>query len=203
MTDSEYWARYYAVTGSRPAWLTVRRSIELFATEPSARQRFAVDLGCGAGRDTRELLNAGWRVLAIDREAAAIMAVEAATAEHRPEALEARVADLADVGVPGCDLVNASLSLPFLPPDAFWGTWDRILAALPVGGRFAAMLFGDRDGSASDPQMTCPRPAEIRARLGSFEIEHWTDREEDTQTALGEPHHFHLVEVVARRVMPG
>jgi tellurite methyltransferase len=112
-----------------------------------------------------------------------------------------RVADLADVDVPACDLVNASLSLPFLPPAAFWATWQRILGALPVGGRFAAMLFGDRDGSASDASMTCPSPAEIRARLGPFETEHWTDREEDTETALGEPHHFHLVELVARRVM--
>lgn len=203
MTDSDYWTRYYAVTGERPAWQTVRRAIELFATEASPRPRFAVDLGCGAGRDTRELLNAGWHVLAIDREVAAIAAVEKANAKHRRASLEARVADLAAVDVPACDLVNASLSLPFLPPDAFWRTWQRILAALPVGGRFAAMLFGDGDGSASDPLMTCLPPAEIRGRLGSFEIEHWTDREEDTQTALGEPHHFHLVEFVARRVVPG
>lgn len=203
MTDSEHWARYYEVTAERPAWLTVRRAIELFATEPRDEPRFAVDLGCRGGRDTRELLNAGWRVLAIDRESVAIATVEALTAPDLRDALEARVGDLADVEVPASDLVNASLSLPFLPPDAYWGTWGRILAALPVGGRVAAMLFGDRDGSASDPAMTCPPPGEIRASLGSFEIEHWSDREEDTKTALGEPHHLHLVELVARRVTPG
>lgn len=203
MTDSEYWSRYYEVTAERPAWLTVRRAIELFSAEARDEPRFAVDLGCGGGRDTRELLNAGWRVLAIDRESVAIATVEAVTAPDLRAALEARVGDLADVELPACDLVNASLSLPFLPPDAYWGTWGRILAALPVGGRVAAMLFGDRDGSASDPAMTCPPPGEIRASLGSFEIEHWSDREEDTKTALGEPHHFHLVEVVARRVTPG
>jgi SAM-dependent methyltransferase len=202
-TDSEYWARYYAITGERPAWLTVLRAIELFASEDGAGPRFAVDLGCGGGRDARELLEAGWRVLAIDREAAAIAAVEAATLPELRPALEGRVADLADVEIPRCDLVNASLSLPFLAPDAYWGTWARILAALPVGGRFAALLFGDRDGSASDPSMTCPPPADMRARLGSFEVEHWVDREEDTTTALGEPHYFHIVELVARRVLPG
>jgi hypothetical protein len=132
-----------------------------------------------------------------------IEALEAATAPDLKVALEARVADIAGVDVPRCDLVNASLSLPFLPPDPFWETWQRIVAALPVGGRFAALLFGDRDESASDPAMTCPPPSEIRARLGSFNIEHWSDREEDTQTALGEPHHLHLVELVARRVMVG
>ena len=203
MIDSDYWARYYTVTAERPAWPTVRRAIELFVAERQARPRLAVDLGCGAGRDTRELLNSGWRVLAIDRENAAIAALEAATSPHLRPALETRVVDLAAVDVPSCDLVNASLSLPFLPPDAFWGTWQRILAALPVGGRFAAMLFGDRDGSTADPSMTCPPPAEIRANLGSFEMEHWSDREEDTLTALGEPHHFHLVELVARRAMLG
>ena len=142
-------------------------------------------------------------MLAIDREAAAIAAVEAAIPPELRASLEGRVADLADVEIPRCDLVNASLSLPFLAPDAYWATWQRILAALPLGGRFAALLFGDKDGSASDPSMTCPPPADMRARLGSFEIEHWVDREEDTTTALGEPHYFHIVELVARRVLPG
>jgi SAM-dependent methyltransferase len=199
MTDSEYWGRYYAVTLERPAWLTVRRAIELFGPAGDDAPRFAVDLGCGAGRDARELLNAGWRVLAIDREPGAIAALESATPPDRRAGLETRIEDLADVEVPACDLVNASLSLPFLAPEAFWRTWQRVLDALPVGGRFAAMLFGDQDGSAGDPAMTCLRPDEVRARLAAFEIEHWTDREEDTTTALGEPHHFHLVEFVARR----
>jgi SAM-dependent methyltransferase len=213
--DSEYWARYYEVTAERPAWPTVLRAIELFAadelraiedTRAVGRRDWslrAVDLGCGAGRDTRALLAAGWQVVAIDREPAAIEALESATPGHVRDALEARVADLAVVDVPPCDLVNASLSLPFLPPDAFWGTWRRILDALPVGARFAAMLFGDQDGSATDPSMTCPPPAEIRASLAAFEVEHWEESEEDTQTALGEPHHFHMVAFVARRAAPG
>jgi SAM-dependent methyltransferase len=203
MTDSEYWGRYYAVTTERPAWITVRRAIELFGEDGEGPPRFAVDLGCGAGRDARELLKAGWRVLAIDREPGAITALEAATSPELLARLESQVEDLADVEIPACDLVNASLCLPFLAPEAFGRTWQRILDALPIGGRFAAMLFGDHDGSADDPEMTCLSPDEVRARLASFEIEHWTDREEDTTTALGEPHHFHLVEFVARRTSGG
>lgn len=207
--DSAYWARYYEVTAERPAWPTVLRAIELFAADELRAAddrdgaRRAIDLGCGAGRDARALLAAGWRVVAIDREPAAVAALESATPSHDRAALETKVADLAVVDVPPCDLVNASLSLPFLPPDAFWGTWQRILDALPVGARFAAMLFGDQDGSAADPSMTCPPPAEIRARLASFAVEHWEEREEDSQTALGEPHHFHMVAFVARRTSPG
>jgi len=203
--DSEYWARYYAVTVGRPAWPTVRFAIERFAAEPrgdpDTGPRFAVDLGCGAGRDARELLTASWRVLAVDREPGAIAAVEAATRPELRPALTGQVADLADVAIPACDLVNASLCLPFLTPEAYWATLGRILAALPVGGRFAALLFGDRDGSSTDPTMTCPSPGAIRAARDGFEVEHWSEREEDMQTALGEPHHLHLVELVARRVV--
>jgi SAM-dependent methyltransferase len=199
--DADYWARYYEVTVDRPAWETVRMAIVSFAAEAApVRGRFAVDLGCGAGRDARELLRAGWNVLAVDREPGAIRALEAATSVDLRPALRTRVADLAEVDVPPCDLVTASLSLPFLAPAAFWGTWRRIRNALPVGGRLAAMLFGDRDGDAGDPTMTHPSPDAIHAGLAAFEFEHWVDREEDSRTALGEPHHFHMLELVARRV---
>jgi tellurite methyltransferase len=122
MIDSEYWSRYYEVTVDRPAWATVRFAIERFAADATEGQpeRFAVDLGCGAGRDARELLRAGWRVLAIDREPAGLEALVAATPDELRGHLETRVADLAEVEIPPCDLVNASLSLPFLAPDPFW-----------------------------------------------------------------------------------
>ena len=201
MVDADYWARYYEVTVDRPAWETVRMAIRRFAAEASpARGRLAVDLGCGAGRDARELLRAGWSVLAVDREPGAIRVLEAATSADLRPGLQTRVADLADVDVPPCDLVNASLSLPFMSPESFWDAWTRIIAALPVGGRLAAMLFGDRDGDAGDPTMTHPSPDAIRASLAAFEFEHWVDREEDSRTALGEPHHFHMLELVARRI---
>ncbi len=215
--DSEHWAKYYVVTVERPAWQTVRFAIERFRCEdevapgPAADgptgpvattplPRFAVDLGCGAGRDARELLRAGWRVLAVDREPAAQTALEAAVEPDLRLRLQIHIEDLASVAIPACNLVNASLSLPFLAPRAFHPTWQRIVAALAPGGRFAAMLFGDLDESASDPSMTCLPLETIRASLAGFEIEHWSVEEDDRPTALGDPHHFHLVEFVARKV---
>jgi len=76
-----HWPDYYAATVDRPAWGTTIDAAERFAAQvgPEAPPLLAVDLGCGAGRDTRELLRRGWRVLAVDAEAAAIEAVKAAT----------------------------------------------------------------------------------------------------------------------------
>ncbi|MGA2512090.1 MAG: class I SAM-dependent methyltransferase [Candidatus Limnocylindrales bacterium] len=209
--DSEHWAEYYTVTVDRPAWQTVRKAIEKFREDDLTAAasyrggtrahgpRFAVDLGCGAGRDARELLRAGWRVLAVDREPVARSVLEAAVEPGLRARLQVHIEDLATVAIPRCDLVNASLCLPFLAPDAFHPTWRRIVEALTPGDRFAAMLFGDQDESASDPAMTCPSPDRIEADLADFEIEHWSVEEDDRPTALGDPHHFHLVEFVARK----
>jgi tellurite methyltransferase len=211
--DSEYWARYYEVTVERPAWETVRRAIELFRAEDAAlgaagdgsepaaasSDRFAVDLGCGAGRDARELLRAGWRVLAVDRQPAAAEVLTKAAGPELGGRLITHVEDLATVAIPACDLVNASLCLPFLEAEPYASIWGRIVGAVRPGGRFAAMLFGDRDDSAGEEGMTCLPPEQVRADLAGFEIEHWDVKEEDTTTALGEPHHFHLVEFVARK----
>jgi SAM-dependent methyltransferase len=213
----EHWPRYYAVTVDRPAWRTVVRAIELFeaeggpggpddgpagASKAEARPgRFAVDLGCGAGRDARELLRHGWRVLAIDGEPSAVEALRAATPAEDLPRLETLVADLAEVAVPSADLVNASISLPFVSGPAFDAVVDGALAAVRPGGRFATMLFGDRDESATDAEMSCRPAAWVRARLAAsgLEVEDWFEREEDGQTALGDPHHWHILEVVARR----
>lgn len=200
MTDT-HWPDYYRVTADRPAWGTVIQAAEAFAAlPPGSRPRLAVDLGCGAGRDSRELLRRGWRVIAVDRTPEGIATLLELTPLADRERLETHVADVAEFEIPPCDLVNANLILPFLASEAYTAAWQRIRGALGPGGRFSGMLFGDRDQAATEePDMTCPSPALIRAHLADFEIERWDEKEEDGQTALGEPHHFHLIEVVAVR----
>jgi hypothetical protein len=61
------------------------------------------------------------------------------------------------------------------------------------------MIYGDRDESASDPEVTCVPPDQIRADLDGFAIEFWSAKEEDSHLALGQPHHLHMIEFVARR----
>ena len=201
MSDT-HWPDYFKVTAERPAWGTVTRAAEAFPDLPAGSPpRLAVDLGCGAGRDTRELLRRGWRVIAVDRTPEGIDTLRALAPPEHHDRLKTFVADVADFDIPACDLVNANLILPFLPAAAYAATWQRISHALGPGGRFSGMLFGDRDQAARDePDMTCPAPEVIREHLAGFRIEHWDEREEDGHTALGEPHHFHLIEVVAVRL---
>jgi len=198
-----HWPDYYDVTAKRPSWTTTKTAADAFGEHPAHGPRFAVDLGCGAGRDTRELLRRGWRVLATDMTPEGPETLWRLTPEEDRERLATEVSTLQDFEIPACDLVNANLILSFQPADDYAATWARILAAIPLGGRFSGMLFADRDGMAGEPDATCPAPDVIRGYLDGFEVEYWLEKEEDGQTALGDDHHFHLIEVVAvRRAFP-
>ena len=64
------WEAYYQASEQRGQSPLLSRALSLISANEGSRQ--AVDLGCGAGMETRQLLAAGWDVLAIDREAVAI-----------------------------------------------------------------------------------------------------------------------------------
>jgi membrane dipeptidase len=157
----------------------------------------AVDLGCGTGRDTFELLRAGWSVVAIDREAEAIDRLRADVGEGGAR-LTTQVATFDEARWPQCDLVNASFSLPFCPPEQFDALWRRIVASLPPGGRFAGQLFGERDAWAGSGISVQTR-ADVDRLLAPFEVERLDEVDEDGSTTLGTPKHWHLFHVVARK----
>jgi tellurite methyltransferase len=196
------WSRYYEAAGDTPRD-TLLLALALFDSEATANglARFGVDLGCGSGRDTAELLRRGWRVLAIDAEVEAIgrLRARADLGTGADTQLVTRVAPFEVATWPQADLVNASFSLPFCPPDRFRGVWERIVASLGPGGRFSGQLFGDRDGWAQEADMSFQTRHEAQALLRQFELERFDEIEEDGKTAIGKPKHWHVFHVVARK----
>src|SRR5204862_391013 len=74
----------------------------------------AIDLGCGDGTETAELLRRGWRVLAIDAEPDGVRRLRQRVPVTDAARLDARVVRFEDLGpLPGADLVHAAWSLPF------------------------------------------------------------------------------------------
>jgi tellurite methyltransferase len=183
------WKRYYDAAGDEP------RATLLAALEGFTAPGVAVDLGCGTGRDTVELLRRGWHVVAIDSEAEAIRRLRASTGDD--ERLQTQVARYENAALPSCDLVNASWSLPFCAPGVFGVVWERIVDALRPGGRFCGQLFGERDEWAVEEDMTFHTRAEAESLFSAFDLERFDEVEEDGKTALGQPKHWHVFNVVA------
>ena len=191
------WPNYYDAVAGQPAHDTLVQAATRFAAEME-RARFAVDLGCGSGRDTLELLRRGWRVLAIDAEPEGIGRLRGAAPKDAP--LETRVQGIEDARWPEADLVNASYSLFFLAPPAFAETWRRVVSSLRRGGRFAGQILGDRDSWAADPAMTHHDRAAAMRLLDGLEVERFDEDEEvNGRTAIGNAKHWHVFQVIARR----
>jgi len=194
------WTAYYSAVVGRPPRDTLLAVLAHFEIEESAASsRFALDLGCGEGRDTVELLRRGWRVLGIDGEQEAIARLLSRPDVNR-DCLETQAVRFEEVNLPEqVDLVNASFSLPFCPPEHFPSVWEKIVASLRPGGRFCGQLFGDRDSWAIYTSVTHHTREQVEELLQPFELEMFVEEEHPGQTALGEEKYWHLFQIVARK----
>lgn len=195
------WPKYFEAVAALGARDTLVRAADLFG---SGAGRVAIDVACGEGRDTRELLGRGWRVHAFDSSALGISRLLASVGEEHRTSLSARVLAMEDAsaakGWPErCDLVNASFALPFCKPDAFNDLWAWIVGRLEPGGRFAGQMFGDRDEWAPVRPPSHFSRARVEELLSAFELEHFEEVEKDGGDALGVTKRHHLFHIVARK----
>jgi tellurite methyltransferase len=194
------WIGYYdAQEGREPRELLTE---VLRAFDADGRTGRAVDLGCGHGTDSLVLLERGWDVLSIDAQDDAIRRLRAWLTDDVAARSTTVVSPMQVVDLPRADLVFASFSLLFCPPEAFPDLWARIRASLRPGGRFAGELFGDRDTWASDPEMTFHDVDAARALFDGLELESFVEEEEDGEAFEG-PKHWHVFHVIAKRTDAG
>jgi tellurite methyltransferase len=190
-----HWSDFYTAVEHQPPHDTLHKALALFDNEP---ERLAIDLGCGSGRDTLELLRHGWRVLAIDRESEGIERLRKSVTQHQQSRLQTQVTSFEGLhDLPACDFINASFSLPFCAPTHFAGLWEMIVRAVARQGCFAGTFFGEHDSWAGESSMTFHTCSQLEVLLEPFKIEHLLEEESDGKTALGDTKHWHTFEVVA------
>jgi len=194
------WPGYFKAVAGKGARETLLKALELFDKEnlPEA-DRAAIDLGCGSGRDTLELLRRGWRVLAIDNHALGLELLRNEVPANQMARLETRQLGFEELTLPPAMLVNASYSLPFCDPGAFPRVWERISRAIPPGGRFAGQFFGDRDGWVDLPDRSHHTRADVIDLLDGFVIDQFQEAENREAGATGVIKDWHLFHVVARK----
>ena len=195
--EKNTWRRFYdATVGDLPPRQTLLDALEAWASPAG----IALDLGCGAGRDTLALLAGGWRVHALDAQPEALeRLLDRTPSEWRPR-LTLHSTRFEAAELPTVDLANASFALPFCAPTAFPALWKSISAAVQPNGLFAGQLFGTHDDWATNPGMTFLTRSDLQELLIGWESIILKEIEYDGAPAVGPDKHWHIFHVVARRL---
>lgn len=200
-TPIESWEEYYKKTGARPPRETLLFALDKFEAErPDNEQPLcAIDLGCGNGRDTVELLRRGWQVFAVDAEQSAINGLRARDEVGDNVLLETTTSRFETIELPESELINSSFALPLVSPQDFPDLWDRMLMALAPGGRISCQLYGNRDSWVGRTGMTFFTHSAIDALVYPLNVEYFREEEDYSTTPRGEKKHWHIYHMVVQR----
>ncbi len=202
MTSSEKpwnWGAYHQANQGRalrPFYVEVMSLLEQGGIGPSR----AMELGCGTGEETLDLLKRGWSVLAIDHAEAAIqdLATRVPPAD-RPRA-ELRASKFENLTpLKPVHLLYSFQSLSFCPPSEFPAFWARVLSWVEPGGYFAGTLFGLNDQWVPGGKVSAISEGDLRDSLKGFGILRWRELDKLGPTSLQGEKHWHYFEVVARK----
>ena len=187
------WTNFYNITKHHPHWELLERAAALFG-QPGR----ALDLGAGAGRDTRFLLARGWSVTAVDREAEAV-ALLAQLPDERLRVVQSSFEDF-DYGHEVYDLVSAQFALPFNPRTSFDDVVARIKDSLKPGGIFTGQFFGIHDQwNTPDTSMTFLTRGQVDELMSDMQVIELREEEHMGKTANGEAKYWHVFHIIAKK----
>jgi tellurite methyltransferase len=159
----------------------------------------ALDAGAGALNATKYLLDVGFaHVTALDSAPAS----QQVAAELPPEQVTFVLSRFEDFFYPtnAYDLVNAEFSLPFIRRENFAPVFAGLLGSVKPGGLFTGQLFGLNDSwNTPETGMNFHARGEIEQLLRGFDIIELEEEDHPGQTKLGEPKHWHIFHILARR----
>jgi SAM-dependent methyltransferase len=193
-SDDTGWATYYAATRGHPPRPLLVRAVETFSVAGEA-----LDLGCGAGNETRYLLDHGFRVTAVDADPAAIRGLE--DIEDRRLSTVQSSFDAFAFGADRYDLISAQLALPFNPPETFDDMFTRVRSALKPAGILCCDLWGvNDDWNVPDSGLTFHTREEVLRLVRGLDLLDFREIEEEVELAIRGTRHAHWYEITARRI---
>ncbi|MNJ92762.1 tellurite resistance protein TehB [compost metagenome] len=191
------WTEYYEKMKGAPPRPLLTRVLEFV---PEEFEKTALDLGCGIGTDTLFLLEKGWKVTVVEKEAEGVSLLKAGldkSLSSRLRIIQSSFEALSSL--PRVHLVYASYSLPFCQQGSFPAFWKQIESSFSDSCFFAANFFGPEDDWVRPRGCTGHSEAEIRELLKDFEILSLEEKKEFGPTATSGDKFWHLYTVIAKK----
>lgn len=187
--------RYYKNTTYAKPNYTIKKFIEL-----KIKPRNAIELGCGVGRDTVCLIKNGWNVLAIDRENVESR-IAAKLSEEELKQFKFLKQKFEYIELEKNNLVVANFSLPFCNKNNFKELWNKINNSILKDGYFVGNFFGINDEwKSTKEEMTFLTKEQVIELFKDFEIIEFKEVEKDGTTGLGKMKHWHIFNVIAKKI---
>lgn len=186
--------KFYDNTQNMEPTYTVKKFLKL-NIEPGN----AIELGCGAGRDTVRLIKKGWNVLAIDKEDVESRIITRLSKEEQKK-FKFSNQKFESIKLEKNNLVVANFSLPYCNKNNFKELWDKIDESILKDGYFAGNFFGENDEWKNKKEgMTFLTKEQVMELFKDYEIIDFKEVEKDGTTALGKEKHWHIFNIIAKK----
>lgn len=186
--------KYYSNTKNAKPNYTVKRFIEL-----KIKPGNAIEIGCGAGRDTVYLIKNGWKVLAIDNEDVESIITNKLSKEELKQFKFVKQ-KFEDIELENNNLVVANFSLPFCNKNDFKKLWNKIDDSILKDGYFVGNFFGNKDEwKNTKGEMTFLTKEQVIEMFKDFKIIELQEIEKNDFTGLGKMKHWHIFNVIAKK----
>jgi SAM-dependent methyltransferase len=187
------WSKYYENTKILKPSRFLTEAFKSFNPKPG----LAIDLGCGAGRDTRYLLEKGFEVKAVDKDPVAKKHLNLLSHQHM---LEFICADFKDFVFGRYDLVNAHYALPFTEKDSFCSVMNKVIGSIKPNGLFVGQLFGVNDEwNTPETKMTFCERKDVDKLFSNFKVVEISEVDRAGIMANGNPKHWHVFNIIAQK----
>lgn len=164
-----------------------------------------LDLGAGAGIDSKFFADNGHFVTAIDRETAVISELVESYGALYTGKINVIKDDFYHMNLPISDAIYANYSLPFCETIKFPDKWLSLESQIKMGAVIAFVFFGENDDwKHYTEKFTFHSSEDVLNLLGNYEIIHLENKEYEGKSMRpsGEivEKHWNVIEVIAKKI---